>query len=487
MAKLLDGDDLIVGTNITIDTTARTFTLIASADGSTTNGLIAKDGVTIQALYSKFIKLWETGAYNSFPFPMYAIDAKSGQYQFGFDGSRYSNWGPADDTTRNMLRDGGFDEFQAGGTPDVDGTSGTGDLARRYVGIVSLGDVNAGALLYYQRTSTEAAQNFVFDDEVNLPVQIFGDATVDATTTTFDSQTFFRAFVREQGFTFKDSTLADTAQTGTGAFTVNVLLSNTLDTNIVADDTAITTTEAATYGADANTGITVSYYSTGQLIDINNPSDDFPFSIIVDGNGATLKQIYTKLQYLLRLDSDINNAGDAGVVNGKTANLLAEFVGSTLECKQGVFIQNFDVNELNSVTFIDDNGVARAYNFASAGNLTFNSFLTQGGTGYYTMFITDSVTGADDYGTGNAIIVDDKDGADITGTITSGTIPFSFAYDTNVQGGRSDFSELGGQVQVTVVAGNKGVAKPVVTTGTITKAKGITISLVAEQDRAYID
>jgi hypothetical protein len=36
-----------------------------------------------------------------------------------------------------------------------------------------------------------------------------------------------------------------------------------------------------------------------------------------------------------------------------------------------------------------------------------------------------------------------------------------------------------------VVAGNKGVAKPVVATGTITRAKGITISLVAEQDRAY--
>ena len=482
MAKLLDGDQLIVGTNITIDTTARTFTLIASADGLTTNGLIAKDGVTIQALYSKFIKLWETGAYNSFPFPMYAIDAKSGQYQFGFDGSRYSNWGPADDTTRNMLRDGGFDEFQAGGTPDVDGTSGTGDLARRYVGIVSLGDVNSGAQLYYQRTSTEAAQDFVFDDEVNIPVQIFGDSAVDAGSANIDSQTFFRAFVREQGFTFRDSTLADTGQTGTGAFTVNVLLSNAVDTNIVNTDAEITGSESATYDA-----ITVDYFSTGQLTDINNPSDDFPFSIIVNGGGATLKQIYTKLQYLLRQDADINGAGDAGVVNGKTANLLAEFVGSTLECKQGVFISNFDVNELNSVTFIDDNGVSRAFDFASAGTLTFNSFLTQGGTGYFTMFITDSVTGADDYGTGNAIIVDDKDGADITGTITAGSIPFSFAYDTNVQGGRSDFTENGGQVPVTVVAGNKGVAKPVVATGTITKAKGITISLVAEQDRAYID
>jgi hypothetical protein len=58
MAKLTSRTQLVVGTNITIDEVARTFTLIASADGSTTNGMIAKDGVTMQAIYSKFIDLW---------------------------------------------------------------------------------------------------------------------------------------------------------------------------------------------------------------------------------------------------------------------------------------------------------------------------------------------------------------------------------------------------------------------------------------------
>ena len=482
MAKLIDGDDLIVGTNIAIDTTARTFTLTASADGSTTNGLIAKDGVTLQALYSKFIKLWETSAYNSFPFPMYAIDAKSGQFQFGFDGSKFSDWGPSNDATRNMLRDGGFDEFQAGGTAALDGTSATGDLARRYVGIVSLGDVNTGAQLYYQLASADAAVDFEFDDEVNQAVQIFGDSAVDAGSANVNKQAFFRAYAREEGFTYRDSTLADTGQTATGAFTVNVLLSNSVDTNIVNTDAEITGAQSATY-----TNITVDYFSAGQSTDINDVNDDFPFSVIVDGNGATLQQIYTKLQYLLRQDADINDAGNAGTINGKTANLLAEFEGSTLKCKQGVFISNFDVDELNNVEFIDDNGVTRVYNFASSGTLQFNSFLASGGTGYFTMFITDSVTGADDYGTGAAIVLDDKDGADISGTISSGSIPFTFAYDTNVQGGRSVFTEAGGTVPVTVIAGNKGVAKPVVATATITKAKGITISLVAEQDRAYVD
>jgi hypothetical protein len=118
--------------------------------------------------------------------------------------------------------------------------------------------------------------------------------------------------------------------------------------------------------------------------------------------------------------------------------------------------------------------------------LQFNSFLTSGGTGYYRMYITDSVVGTDDYGTATAITVNDKDGNPIAGTISASSIGFTFAYDTNTQGGRSVFTSPGGDVGVTVVAGNKGVAKPVVATGTITRSKGIVIGLVAEQDRAYV-
>src|SRR5210317_1364640 len=114
MAKIIDGDDLVVSStsgnlgvdgNIWIDATARTFEL--DVFGSFTS---FKEGVTLQALYSKFIKLWETSAYNQFPFPMYAIDAKSGQFEFGFDGSRYNAWHPANDATRQALRDGGWNE-----------------------------------------------------------------------------------------------------------------------------------------------------------------------------------------------------------------------------------------------------------------------------------------------------------------------------------------------------------------------------------------
>ena len=459
MPKIIDGDDLNVGTEITINTTAKTFTLVAAGN------LVAKDGVTLQALYSKFIKLWETDTYNKFPFPMYAIDAKSGQFQFGTDGGSFSGWKPADDTTRQMLRDGGWSEF-----------SSLGVLNRQYVGIVSLGEVSANAQLYYQRAAADSPTNFTFTDEANEGIQVFGDASNGA----FDKRAFFKAYAREEQKTYASSTLADTGQTATGAYTVNVLLSNSDDLNTLVADAGI--------GVAPYTGITTSYYSVAQSIDINTAGDDFPFSIIVEGNSATLQEIYTKVQYLLRQGTDINSAvtNSAGEKIGKIQTDLMYFVGPDLFCRQGVFIQNIDPNFLNNVYFIDDNGVARQYNYAAAGTLQLNSFLTSGGTGYYRMYITDSVTGTDDYGTATAITVNDKDGNPIAGTITGASIGFTFAYDTNTQGGRSVFTSPGGDVPVTVVAGNKGLAKPVVATGTISRSKGIVIGLVAEQDRAYV-
>lgn len=488
MAKVIDGDDLIVSSsagnlgvdgNIWIDTTARTFEF--AVFGQFTS---FKEGCTEQALYSKFIKLWETSAYNQFPFPMYAIDAKSGQFEFGFDGSRYSDWGPANDTTRQALRDGGWNEYKAAGTPDVAGTSATGDLARVFVGIPSLGEVNAGAQLYYQRTATEAPQNFTFTDEVNEGIQVYGDATVDATTTTFDNRTFFKAFVREQGYTFKDSVLADTGQTSTGAFTVNVLLDNAVDSKITADDSVITTASSI-YGETPSLGVTVSYYTVSQNVTIDSVSN-IDFRIIIDGDLLTLPQIYTKVQWLLRQNQDINlanlntEANADGAITGKTADSLLRFEGDTLICSQGVFIENLRPQDRNSVEFTDFGGTAQSYDFIATLQILSNNNLTSGGTGYYVVYITDSVAGTDDYGTSTAIILDDNTGSDIAGTIASGDFAVSIDYDGNTQGGR-----VSGDIPVTVVAGNKGVAKPVVQNVTIGRNKTNSVTLTAEQDRAY--
>jgi len=253
MAKITSKADIDVGVELTLNTTSSTFTLNVAGQ------LVAKDGVTIQALYSKFIDLWTTSTYNKFEFPMYTIDAKSGQYIFGFDGGSYSGWKPADDATRQMLRDGGWSEY-----------SGAGVLNRQYVGIVSLGTVSSGSQLYYQKVSGGTAADFTFDDAVNEGIQVYGDAT----NGDFDSRTYFKGYVREYAKKYKDSVLADTGQTATGAYTVNLLLSN-------EDDLDITDTDGNVSTITPYTDINVKYFSQAYTKDVDSATSR-SFGIVID-------------------------------------------------------------------------------------------------------------------------------------------------------------------------------------------------------------
>lgn len=452
MAMITDPDDLIVGTNITFNFAGRTFDFVASADGSTTNGLIAKDGVDTNALWSKFIDLWATATYKPYPYPMNKVDNRSGQYVFGRDpGGNYNGWKPGTDATRQMLRNGGWSEYSAAGV-----------LNRVYFGAVLQGGVSAGAQLYYQKTSTGAATNYTFTDLPNEAIQVFGDAS----NGDFDSRAFFKSFCREYGYTYDDVSLTDISETATGAYKLPFGINTSADLDIKAND--------ATVIANAPyTGISIKYDTaiTNETIG----ADSYPFKKHITHSGASIQEIYTKMQYLLRQDTDINTGGTAGPVTGKTADLICWFVGPTMYTR-AFFVPN--AADLNSVVFIDDNGVERVYPYASTGTLNFNAPLVGG---YYTMFYTTTPDG-DDFGEGTAVIVKDKDGVDIAGTISGASIPFTFDYSSNVQGGYAGNTNR----EVTLTWGNPGSAKPGISTGTITQSKGIAISATAEVDPSYV-
>lgn len=443
MAKITSRASLNVGTELTINETARTFTLNEAGN------LVAKDGVTLQALYSKFADLWTTTTYQDSPFPLNAIDALSGQYYFGVDaGGNYNGWKPANDATRNMLRDGGWREYSSAGV-----------LNREYAGFVGLGAINTGAQPYYILKASDAPTNFPFANQFNVGVQVYGDAA----NGNFDKRTYAKTYCREYGKKYKDSVLADTGKTATGAFLVNFLISNEDDLKIQANDAAMT-------GAPYD-GITVSYYSTNQNRLIGGAN--YPFRIIVDGNGATLEQIYTKIQYMLRQNSNINTAGDAGSVTGKTAASLLSFVGDTLVTSTGVYIDDIQSADSNRIEFYDQNGVKRTNPYTAAGALSFNAALVGAGSSYRLFFSAD-------YGTASAVTVKNASGVDIAGIISASPIPFDFDYDGDTLGGTA-----GTDKAVTLIGIKPGSGKFAVATGTLTRSKAISLSLVGEADRAY--
>ena len=452
MAKITSRAQLNVGVELLIDEPNRTLGLAVAGN------YVAKDGCTMQALYSKLVDLWATATYQDSPFPMNAIDALSGQYQIGIDaGGNPNGWKPLNQATRDGLRDGGLEEYNAAGA-----------LGRVQCSVIGLGSVSPGAQLYHQTTFGGAATDFVFADQANQMVQVYGDAVADPTTTTFDNRTYLKGYVREQGKKYTDSVLADTGKTETGPYIVNLLLSN-------EDDLKITDLDAEMINAPYS-GITVTYHATNQDRLIGGVN--YPFRVVVAGNGATLEQIYTKVQYLLRQDGDIDSG--AGTVIGKTADLLMNFVGDTLETTLGVFIDNLDPNDTNRVIFTDQNGVDRAYPFVSAGTLNFNAALVGAGSSYRLLYTTGPGAG-DDYGEAGAITVNDASGTPITGTISASAIAFDFDYDNDTAGGPAATEK-----DVTLVGIRPGFGKFAVATGRLARNKGISLSLVAEQDRAYV-
>jgi len=225
----------------------------------------------------------------------------------------------------------------------------------------------------------------------------------------FDKRTYFKAFVREYGKKYKDSVLADTGKTATGAYIANFLVSNEDDLKIQAADGAMS---GAPYS-----GITVTYFGVDQTRTIGGTG--YPFRIIIDGNSATLEQIYTKVQYLLRQNSDIDSG--AGTVTGKTAAALLSFVGDTLVTSTGVYIDNIQPADSNRIEFYDQNGIKRVNPYSSAGVITANGPLIGAGSSYRLLFTAPPGAG-NDYGEAGAITVNDDSGTPITGTISSGSI-----------------------------------------------------------------
>ena len=446
MAIINDPDLLALTTDIVVDTATKTIEI--KTTGAVTNAG-STGGVSGQALYSWLKEQWKTNAtFIKYPFPMEAITPE--QFEF------LSGWAPKDDTTRNLIRSAGWAEKSAAGA-----------VKRKYMGVVSLGSIGATDQPYF-RWNTGAKTDFAFQGPINQAVQIYGDAT-NGNFDYSDGGDTLTIYVREQGKTYGSSN-----NTAIGAATLTYQtyrfpLSNATDLKIATDDATIASS------APWNQ-ITVEFFGSDQSRDIDGTPA--PFRIIVtDGSGsATTQQIYEKIQYQLRQNSDID-AG-AGSVIGATADAILSFIGDTLVGATSVAIDGLNANYLNSVELYDKNGVKRLYPFVAAGTINFGSNAGSGDFKYW-MFFTDTPTG--DFGASDAIIVNDKDGNPITGTYSGSPVSFTFAYDTNTQGGRT----AGTNAAVKVVGIGLTGGQYVSVDATITRSAGQSVLLAPAQERNY--
>lgn len=435
MALITDPDDLNQGTEITINTTTLEITL-------TVTGNLSNDGVTGQALYSFLKEEWKNDAsLIPYPFPMVSITPE--QFEFVED------WVPANDTTRNLLRSCGWREITSS---DV--------VEREYMGIVSLGSIDVADTAYYAFSTDTSKTDFDFTGPVNQGIQTFGDAS----NGNFDKRSdVLTVYIRAQGKTYGSATSTSIGLSALNYITNRFPLAESADSKVSASDSDITSNTPYT-------GMSITYGAVSRTIG----GVSYNFDIVVDGNSGTTQQIYEFVQYSLRQASDID-AG-AGTQVGQLADSLMAFEGDTLKTTTGVYIDNFQVSDRNNIVFKDTSGVERAFPFVATGTISFNTNLVNDASAIYRMFFTSG------FGTGSAILVEDESGTDISGSISgNSSVSFDFDYDGNTQGGRT----AGTDANVTVVAIGLDTAQYVAAEGTITRATGQNISLVAPLERNY--
>lgn len=455
MAIIIDPDFLNQGVEVILDTTLRTFELSTTEVGTN----LDNDGVTLQALYSFFKEEWKNdNTLIPFPFPMIAITPE--QFEF------VEGWEPLNDTTRKLIRTGGWAEVAA-----------NGDRKREYLGVITLGNIDIGDTAYFAFASQTAKTDFAFDGPVNEAIQIFGNAA----NGDFDYRTeTLTVFIRVQGKTYGQVT---TGNIGVNLITYKVErfpLSENNDLNIIASDDDIES--LAPY-----TGMTIEFFATAQSKAMGIPT--YNFGVVVDANGGTSRQVYEFIQYSLRQNVDINDVASGVTVNGLLADAMAVFVGSRLDTLfvtnvagggGGLFIEDISATSVNDVRYIDNLQIYRTFPFVAAGVINFSQTLIDDADSVYRMFFTSVPSG--DFGTANAITVNDADLIAIAGNVSgAASVSFSFDYDGNVQGGRTAETDA----PVTVVAIGLSGAQYVVATGTIGRSVTNSITLVSALERNY--
>jgi len=455
---ITDPDNLNQATEVVIDTGAQTIQLIEA-------GNLDADGVVLKTVYSFIKEEWKNDALLiPFDFPFVPITDEFYELKDGW------NW--ADQTTRNLLRRGGF---------LVRNTAG--NVTEHWAGIAILG-AESDDRIYYNLGA--GPTDFTYTGNTAEVVQIISDPNGDgAYADGFNRSSDIEVYNREQGQLFsKGSTSANGEASLLAPKLFSVTVATGTDLNVTATDTAIATN--APY-----TGMGITFYATAQSRTIGATARDF--GVIIDGNNGSAEQIYEWVQYQLRQNTDIDD--DASTLLGQVADELLRFVGGagngtgslrTLFVNNpsggggGVFIDNFVAGDTNRITFVDNTETERTFPFVATVELNFSTTLVNDTDAIYRMFFTDA--NGNNFGDSDAILVDDNDGVDIAGDVSgNSSLQFTFDYDGNAQGGRTP----GTDAEITVVAIGLNSGQHVKARGTIARSNSNVVTLVAPLERNY--
>lgn len=533
---------------IVINTTAKTIALKVV-------GNLGTDGATIKAVYSKLKDAWRVNStLIKFPFPMGPITDEQFEMLNGWNWDKVETSGAATQSTVELLRTGGWSVVDVGATfpkelwtsvvtlgslgatdqvyyqqvnaaeasvnfvltgpvnqaiqvlsdPNSDGNTVDGYSKLTYLKLFvreweklyaqsEIADIGVSTLSYqaYRYPLTNSADLKIKVTAANITAQldsgypgspsqttmlgVYGNVTV--TYLRDSNNAFYRvlgnynpaSFVYVIGDVVKD--------TGNNRWYKNIL-------GYTSDGTqpSANATNWAAYEGERQIG--PNYYA---------------FTVIVDGDdtaaptasgAARADEIYTAVQYLLKLNADIDEDATGSVI-GKTASSLLRFVGDTLVTANGVYIDSFNSQDTNSITFTDALGTGYQFPYVAALSVNFGTNLQNDQYAKYWVFFTNDDAGDNtgrDFGTTSAIIVEDNSSIPMTGDVNPAwptkraSVSHTFNYDGNTQRGAGSIST---NAPITVVGIGLSTGQYVSATSVIERTTANSVTLTSSLERNY--
>jgi hypothetical protein len=316
--KITTPSQLILGTNITVDTTARTIALYAGG------ALVPADGVTWPALHSKLLELWQSGApWSAHPFP--TSWSESYGFSIGTDGHTFNNWTFAAAPTRSTLRGHGWTEFGP-----------TGDTVAVYQNLRTVGTVPEDTTWYTHAPDSTTVVPLPYPGHVDIGMQAAAAGV----------------FLRSR----------DVARTGFDAHVLGTDLPAVVYA-LIANDARVEDPDATVETAARYAGIRLRRYSSQQWRDTDQGPR--PFNIVIDAAGQSLAHVYTWMRWAMRQADDLSDAPGNVAWYGRTSEALCDpWLAAMLALRRGVFIDNLRSEDRTRVAMIDALGAPCAFPWA---------------------------------------------------------------------------------------------------------------------------
>jgi hypothetical protein len=429
---------------VSIDTTAKTIELVIDSSNN-----LSADGVDLQTLYSYCKEAWKSDpTLIKHPFPFLSITSESFELVNG--------WDFANTATKLLIKSAGW---------SVMNTSNV--ATESWAGIITLGSLVAGTQVYYELGTGYSTLNFSSTNEVNEAVNIL--TTIAGTPV--DLRSNFRIFARNPGATFAQSGLDDIGVTSMQAQVYRFPLATIIDQNVDKTDGQLNTT--------ALNAISYTYYPIGSEVTHSFGGTPYDFSVVIDGNGQSISDIYQRSQLDLRSGNNINTDTSVPVI-GKTSDSFCSFVGSDLIMATGVYLDNFDPTDSNKVKHNPTAGLDLLFPFIAGLKLEFSTHLINDSAAEYAVFFAGA-----NFGTPSAVIVEDSSvtPVNMAGSISNNSeINLTYSYTNNTQRGPSSGDT---DVPIVVVAIGLNTGQYIAASGTITRSDSNVVSLVSSIERNY--